>query len=1282
MTAPTLSASTTTTPASRPSPKPNEGATKSRTGRPATHAALGDWGIPGGPEVYSTRCPPLPRLRMKESREIVHRAVLRAKGLDPDLVPSPSKSPDARGGGPYAKKKNAAVAAASGSPRAPPISSPRTDLREASASAKHTPFASSSAMALSSASSRLNEREDDDDLFPLPASEKDAADKAAKRRARDLFLEDVELETLLPKSRGGVGGGGGGDFTKGVGATHFLRVKHEVRNARLERRVRLALVHPEKAPEVDAVDVASEIPGVTLCARVGSARRVRRGADAEPEKRKPKAPSPYTTSGSSSLKKGKTVKANVKANVTPRLASSVAYAARVAAANAAATVAFAETSAAIKSREEPTSVPGTNLMSPRAARVSASLRALVAEAPTHVAAAVDDVAAAAARAVKREVRTVSAKVRFLADARNAARDRNAKLKVELERLNDELVRVRRSNRGSESSSKASGTTTNVLRLEIEKTKTYAEEEMERAKTREHVSARLRETVVCLRRGVDATRDVIVECDADVTSCRAYADDALRSEQRAVVALEWIKKKYLLKANSWKKDLEAQKATRELIAEEVRELRAADRRRGARDARARQASEAFIEVQKEKEENEIARRDLESQSEDVARHDVIRLAVAVGLGEPETRTPDAVVEAVRLNELRKAEALVKVEELQATEAEMWRVLLEKRETLRKTRLGLSFEESSELPNASSSSTTTKSSNDRDVEHRLGQAQRSLARKFKRFEAIAARLVAVDEGLKKIDDAVARTRARVGCSVARPGSSSDRPGSSRRVRLSTLGRPPLAARSSEVTAVERKAVAVDRKAAGRSSLADPHESRDSPSGPIKRASASARPSVGGRAAETSVKNDTDLGTALGNDVRDGDVFVSPRRRRCSAHVDSVAAERSSLAAASTSPSRRSSTPASPSSSVGARPTSAASAASHSRPPRVSSRDPFGVFDRLSRPRASRTERTEPKTPSVETRDVLRRAETPTSRTPNSASDESENDALVATDAASAATRLLASSLPARFENTTKAISEVLGSIPRGKDGSHARASVVFGGARDKVFGGLRGGSAGYPAAERGELTQPNFLKRTAKNGDASKRDERDARERERDALLRSLLCARPGKVPVAAGEVDDDPARMRLKRGRAYREMAMKWCFRAGRPIADEEDSGDELHAVAGEDGVLRFNPGKSSTNGASNASGEEGVRETSGGLKDALDGVAPTTHALDPSAHASGGGALDLARAANVGLSAAAFRRLVARTRKAGVVPTRADLKKASRRAEEKRARLLERAKRRAEEAEE
>ena len=287
MAATTLSASTTTTPASRPSPKLNETATKSR-GRPASHAALGDWGIPGGPEVHSTRCPPLPRLRMPESREIVHRAVLRAKGLDPDLVPSPS------GGDPRgprsgdAKKENAGAGESPRRGAAPPT--PRTDLRASSFSRASTPR-------------------------KPPARAEDSAEEIEeieemahkKKRASDLFLEDVELETLLPKSRGGVGGGGGGDFTRGVGATHFLRVRHEVTNARLERRVRLALVDPEAAPEVDAVDVASEIPGVRIVPRSAA----RRGVRADAEKKNPgptrtvsvrtrglppgsKTPSPYT----------------------------------------------------------------------------------------------------------------------------------------------------------------------------------------------------------------------------------------------------------------------------------------------------------------------------------------------------------------------------------------------------------------------------------------------------------------------------------------------------------------------------------------------------------------------------------------------------------------------------------------------------------------------------------------------------------------------------------------------------------------------------------------------------------------------------------------------------------------------------------------------------------------------------------------------------------------------------------------------------------------------------
>ena len=287
------------------------------------------------------------------------------------------------------------------------------------------------------------------------------------------------------------------------------------------------------------------------------------------------------------------------AHAKPRLAPSAAFAARLAAASAAGNVAFAEKSKEIgrsvaKDRSRHRTHSGdhssdslAHIMSPRDARVSASLRALVAEAPTHVAAAVDDVAAAAARKEMRESRAAAARVRFLADARNAACDRNTKLVADLERLNDELARARRTHRRGAEGSKASGSTRDALRAEIGAMKTFAECEAERAKTREHVASRLRETVSRLRRGVDASRETIVnECEPDVAACRAYADDAMRLEQRAVAALEWIKKKYLLKANSWKKDLETQKAIREALAEELRELRAAERRRGARDARAR------------------------------------------------------------------------------------------------------------------------------------------------------------------------------------------------------------------------------------------------------------------------------------------------------------------------------------------------------------------------------------------------------------------------------------------------------------------------------------------------------------------------------------------------------------------------------------------------------------------------------------------------------------------------------------------------------------------------
>ena len=1169
MAAATLSVSTTTTPASRPSPKPNEGATKSR-GRPASREALGDRGIPGGPEVYSTRCPALPRLRMRESREIVHRAVLRAKGLDPDLVPSPSKHADARGPrfGEGNETRAGPATTAKPSPRGrspppPPYGDPSAgDLdRARSCSRAETPKTPKRLAPLASSVATDDATEDARDL------PRGAGVPKKKQGLENLFLEDVELETLLPKSRGGVGGGGGGDFTRGVGATHFLRVRHEVRNERFERRVRLALVDPRAAPEVDAVDAASERSGTKIVPRATRARRARRGVDDERRidalgrgaRPLPKGASPCVGGSEPGV-----AKAPAKAPARParparlarlaRLAPSRARAAGSAAAEAAAAgrgIGLGANSDRSRHAMVASGDPGAPLgclMSPRDARVSASLRALVAEAPAHVAAAVDEVAATARARAKQESRAAAARVRFLAAARNAACDRNAKTSAELERLRDELDRARRTNRGSAEGSKASGSRTDRLRDEIDATRGFAEEEAERAKTREHVASRLRETVVRLRRGVERSRETIAECDADVSACRAYADAALRSERSAGAALEWIKKKYLLKANAWKQDLEAQKAIREALAEDVRELRAADRRRGARAARARAASEASAEVRKEKEDSDRARRDLETRSEDLAKSNMIRLAVAVGLARPETRTPDAIVEAVNASERRRAEALGKVEELQAKETETWRVLAERRERLRKTRLGVFEDEPEENPESESAAgdvsggdvaaetssclprepaaANRRSPEDlrdlrdlRDLDLELGRADRSLARKFTRFRRVAARLVAVDEGLKKIDDAVARTLARVGSpSDSRPPR--DRRGAlgvpRARLRASTLGRPPI-----------------DRASA----LGFPAFARTL-----------GRPSVGGRAAEARKANATDGGRAsrVSTPGLESGARATPPSRSGRRSLREDVFEGATRTSPRPSPSRRSSDPASPSAAGGgdarggrpgsaASTASAASAVSAARPRgRVSRADPFDVFDRLSRRRGERMEKRNADADGV-SRGVFGAPEKRASRLcsedtedyaedcpEDNAEDDAEDDTEedtedVEDDAASVATRALASALPARFENTAKSVIEVLVSIPRGADGSPARASAVLGGARDAVSGDLRGGLAGYPSADA-----------RARRTDG----------KQRESVFRSV--ARPARRPAAVSAVraPGQSARSGGRGGRRSRAHALE------------------------------------------------------------------------------------------------------------------------------------------------
>ena len=198
------------------------------------------------------------------------------------------------------------------------------------------------------------------------------------------------------------------------------------------------------------------------------------------------------------------------------------------------------------------------------------------------------------------------------------------------------------------------------------------------------------------------------------------------------------------------------------------------------------------------------------------------------------------------------------------------------------------------------------------------------------------------------------------------------------------------------------------------------------------------------------------------------------------------------------------------------------------------------------------------------------------------------------------------PARLDATLRRLLDVLREVP--SSGRLARPSVALG--VRSVGNGGRGVSADHPLAGLGH---------------------------------------RLGRVAAFAGEVDDDPARMKLKRGRAYREMAMKWCFRAGRPIADETRRRRTCRGRRRE--VLRFG----------DEDGERGAgAETAGGTA----------------------AAAELARAAEKGLGSAAIRKMVARAKKAETVPTRSDLKRASERAAAKSAAKAARARRRAARAEE
>ena len=663
------------------------------TGEPA----LGDEGIPGGPGVYSTRCPPLPRLRMRESRDIVHRATLRAKGIDPDLVPSPA-----------------------------PASASSSDAHHHhNANARHRGGAISKSGKVASPVHR-----------PLPPP----------------AFDDGEIESLLLESsaRRGVGGGawrvggGGGDFTRGVGADNHLRVAHEVAATRLARRRDANAVEesqrdldrakttmrmtnasdnrsrraaaknpkggqPHACAEANAASASEpppsslplatplyvpldDAPGPTK-KKFGAAKKNKNtAADAAPRRRAEEkgtngAPSPPNGGGNASGN----ARIHRQDDTSPPPPPQPPSGKKMKAALASSAPSAPSASLAPPSGSGSKKVLGSASASapPRRPRPHPQHTH-----PAHISAAVDDRAASLARAERRAIAAASATARKAEAERNAAEARRARLESELASLEADLDAHRRGRGDAIQRERSEASRVAALERELEGRLASVAEAHERLRERSAIEARLARVVDALRAGAEALQATLRDCDHDVAACGAYAAEACEANRRASDALEWIRAKYLARANAWKRNVDAAKAEREALIEDLKLERAEDRR--AKKSRELLASRRIREESTTRAiTNEMkALVEVRETEEGAARAALARLAGAVRLKDPSARRPEEIVDATRESRERRESVQRQIERARARESRARATLerLEKRRRL--ARLGLDEEEDEE------------------------------------------------------------------------------------------------------------------------------------------------------------------------------------------------------------------------------------------------------------------------------------------------------------------------------------------------------------------------------------------------------------------------------------------------------------------------------------------------------------------------------------------------------------------------------------------------------------
>ena len=778
----------------------------------------------------------------------------------------------------------------------------------------------------------------------------------------------------------------------------------------------------------------------------------------------------------------------------------------------------------------------------------------------------DRVAEEERKRIERELTAAKSSLRRREMAHNAAVNARVGRERELATLRGTLEVVTKEN---DRANDLSGPKAKVeaAKTEVAKKLEHAQSESDVSDRYDHIAARLIAANVELKRGTAALKADLADATADAASCEEYEREAMDARRRGHDALEWVRARYLERVNAWKRDVEHAKVERDKLLDDLKDEKTRERILARRREREQMKSEADIDVTRRVTKSlweELERKETE---EEWCRAALQRLASAAGLNEASSLNPAQIL--AQLEKSRETRCVVddQIAEVQARERAMWSELLARTEELRTARLGIGLE-----------------ADDDDGAYsrgRVSAARASFAAVSNRAEHALEQIRARRATLLPLPP----TKGRSPSIDSTPVSSGDSPLRSRR----SSSKPPVP-KMSRMRAASISAATMFSPPSRRSFAQTPAQTPART--PAKTPAKTPAPSVT-RVSVSVIGSRRDERLERSIATREKELNVKMRAfTRITSHLATMD---EGLKAVDDMVTRVVRVPKRADQRVGYGQTVSSRSSESLHAPGGngkagvnSSRMSAPMFASTARAKERERRRNESHSAShsptlalssleeeeEELRSYAREVDAgggPPRRasdlwsavrrvipedTPEDVIDEDGNDGGgggvshsgkvdAAVDKVRRSDSILAryERLPGRLDALLKRITGVMRALPTGRG---RRPTVVLGA---KSF--ANGGRGEFLFIFMWAISLTSCFSFAGIG----------------PQHFLAGVGHRVGKVHATVDEVDDDPARMRLKRGRAYREMAMTWCFRAGRPINPDDDDDDVL--VTGDDGLLHF-----------------------------------------------------------------------------------------------------------------